>query len=82
MAYIYVEDEPQTNLKKPSVRLTGTDGNVFALMGLCKQAMQRYHNEVDSNYNVHYMFNAMVEEIEHGDYNEALQAMMAYLDVS
>ncbi len=82
MAYIYVEDEVQNAEKgQPSVRLTGTDGNVFALLGTCKKAMKEYQR-VDPTYNAEMMFNEMMDEVNQGDYNNALQVMMGYLEVS
>ncbi len=82
MAYVYVEDEPQNKeLGKPTVRLSGTDGNVFALMAECKKAMKRYQ-KVDPTYNAELMSIEMFDEIQQGDYNNALMVMMGYCDVS
>lgn len=82
MPYVYVEDEPQEEeVGKPAVRLSGTDGNVFALMGEVKRAMYNYQKEVDSDYNAKYMFDHMFEEIQQGDYDNALQVMMQYCEV-
>jgi len=82
MAYIYVPDAEQ-NLEegRPSVRLVGTDGNVFNLLGLCNKAMREYHR-VDPTYNSELMFQEMMDEVEQGDYNNALSVIMAYCDVS
>ncbi len=82
MAYIYVPDAEQ-NLEegRPSVRLIGTDGNVFNLLGLCSKAMKDYH-KVDPKYNAELMFNELCDEVKQGDYNNALRVIMAYCDVS
>ena len=83
MGYVYVEDvEQDHSSKKPQVRLSGTDGNVFALMGECNKAMRRYQREVDPVYNAAGMAREMSDEIQQGDYDNALQVMMDYCDVS
>jgi hypothetical protein len=82
MGYVYVEDEPQTEKAgRPTVRLSGTDGNIFALMGECKKAMKRYHKEIDNRYNATLMFQEMWDEVQRGDYDNALRVMMAYCEV-
>ena len=82
MGYVYVKDEVQTEeAGRPVVRLLGTDGNVFALMGECKKAMDRYRREIDPTYNSELMFLEMFDEINQGDYNNALQVMMSYCEV-
>ncbi len=82
MAYIYVPDAEQ-NLEegRPSVRLIGTDGNVFSLLGLCNKAMRDYHR-VDPTYNADLMFKEMMDEVEQGGYDNALTIMCSYCDVS
>lgn len=82
MPYIYVEDEPQNDITQPSVRLTGTDGNIFNLIGLCRKAMFRYKKEIDNTYNAEYMYKEMFDEIQQGDYDNALQVMMSYCNVT
>ena len=82
MGYVYVEDLEQTEeAGKPTVQLTGTDGNVFALMGECKKAMLRYQREIDPKYNAKLMFQEMWDEINQGDYDNALMVMMGYCEV-
>ncbi|MCD6435800.1 MAG: hypothetical protein J7L15_05380 [Clostridiales bacterium] len=82
MGYIYVDDLPQTEeADRPVVQLTGTDGNVFNLLAECKKAMKRYHNEIDDRYNVELMFQEMWDEVQQGDYDNALQIMMSYCEV-
>ena len=82
MSYIYIEDVKQKG-DKPSVRLVGTDGNVFSLLGECKKAMKSFEKENNDNkYNSNEQFNLMFEEINNGDYDNALQVMMKYCNVS
>ncbi len=82
MAYIYIDDLEQTEKAgKPTVQLSGTDGNVFSLMGTCKKAMKRYQQQIDPTYNTDLMFREMQDEINQGDYNNALSVMLAYCEV-
>ncbi len=81
--YVYQEDKPQSQeAGRPSVQLSGTDGNIFALMGECKKAMSRYQREIDPKYNANLMFQEMWDEVNQGDYNNALQVMMGFCDAS
>lgn len=57
--------------KKPVVKLTGADGNVFNLLGLCHRASQG----TDLNWKEFYA------EATSGDYDHALQTMMKYFEV-
>ena len=83
MGYIYVEDIEQTfEAGQPSVQLTGTDGNVFALIGECTKAMKKYQREIDPTYNASGMAREMRESIFRcGSYDEALRIMMSFCDV-
>lgn len=57
-----------------TVQLTGEDGNVFSIMGRCRQALRRAgveKSEVD-------MF---LKEITAGDYNHALNTVREWFDV-
>ena len=80
--YLYKDDLEQTEKAgRPTVQLSNTDGNVFALMSECKKAMVRYQKEIDSKYNATLMFQEMWDEINQGDYNNALRVMTVYLEV-
>jgi hypothetical protein len=64
-------DEPS----KPMVKLTGTDGNVFALLGRCSAALKRAGRH------------AKAEELRERvmgskSYDEALSIMLEYVDAS
>ena len=66
--------QPSKQYDKPKCRLSGTDGNVFALLGACSKALKKAGHA------------DMVKELQEavfaaGSYDEALQAMMAYVDV-
>lgn len=61
-------------LKKPHVRLTGTDGNVFALLGLCSRALKNAGQSTRADELRTRVFNA-------GSYDEALNLMCEYCDV-
>ena len=59
---------------KPKCKLTGTNGNVFALMGVCSKALRGAGlNEKVSEMNTRIM--------SAGSYDEALQIMMEYVEV-
>jgi len=62
--------------KKPKVKLVGTDGNVFSLIGKCSGAMRQagVPKETISE------FNSKVFSAE--SYDHALRIMMEYCDVS
>jgi hypothetical protein len=67
---------PNANLeqKKPKVKLVGTDGNVFALLGLCQNALKRAHQEDKAKELRTKVFAAK-------SYDEALGLMCEYCDV-
>ena len=56
------------------VKLVGTDGNAFALMGKVSQALKRggHRDLVDP----------FIEEATSGDYDHLLQTCMKYVEVS
>ena len=57
------------------VELTGTDGNVFALLGRCTKALKRAGFADEAK--------ALADEVmSAGSYDEALQLMMSYCEVS
>jgi hypothetical protein len=63
-----------TTAKKPQVKLTGEDGNVFAIMGTCLKAARRagWPDE---------RMEAFVAEAKAGDYDHSIQTCMKYFDV-
>ena len=65
---------PGTEIEKPTVKLTGRDGNAFAVMGAVRQALRRAKapSEVQD---------AFVKEATSGDYNHLLATAMAYVEV-
>ncbi len=80
MGWIYIADEKQ-EAERPIVKLSGTDGNVFALMGECKSAMIRYNKEVDAGYDQTLVFQEMWDKVVDGDYDNALRVMGQYCEV-
>lgn len=60
---------------KPKVKLTGTDGNVFALIGKCQVALKKANMEKEAKE----MANKCREA---NSYDEAIRIMMEYVDVS
>ena len=66
----------ELSFTKPSVQLTGTDGNVYALMGRCSRALKQAGLADKAE--------EMVERInkEAEDYDHALRIMMEYVDAS
>lgn len=67
--------EKQATQNKPKVKLTGTDGNIFALMGLASRALKRAGQHAESEKMCKEIFGAH-------SYHEALSIIMKYLDVS
>ena len=60
---------------KPKVKLSGTNGNVFALLGLCMKALKRAGQPEKAK--------ELGKEVQScGSYDEALRTMMGYVDVS
>ena len=60
--------------EKPVVKLTGHDGNAFAIMGRVKQALRRCG--ADEEYIEKYL-----NEATSDDYNNLLAVSMNYVDV-
>ena len=60
--------------KKPIVKLTGTDGNVFALLGLCTGALRRAGQPDEAKA----LATAVMSS---ASYSEALQHMCKFCDV-
>ena len=82
MGYYYEPDlEQDIEYGQPRVRLSGTDGNVFALLGKVRIAMKEY-KKIDDTYNDKAMFRELQDEVFQGDYDNALRIMMSYCDVS
>ena len=63
--------EPET---KPTVKLTGQDGNAFSIMGAVKNALRQ--TGADKEYVDKYLKEAMA-----GDHNHLLAVSMEYVNV-
>lgn len=61
--------------KKPTVKLTGADGNAFNILGLCHKAYQAAKTTPDFEYLV------FRKEATSGNYDHLLQTAMKYFDV-
>ena len=61
--------------KKPKVKLTGTDGNSFALMGKIQQAMKRAGASAE-------LVKEFFAKATSGDYNHLLRTCIEYADVT
>ena len=61
-------------LSKPTVKLTGQDGNAFSVMGLVKKALK--HAGADKEYVDKYLKESTV-----GDYSYLLAVSMEYVNV-
>jgi len=59
---------------KPRVKLIGTDGNVFALMGKCTQALRKAGQAKEADQITEKIFNC-------GSYQEALTIMQEFVEV-
>jgi hypothetical protein len=60
--------------KKPKVKLSGKDGNVFNLIGICSKALRAAGQHEAAKLMTAECFKA-------GSYHEALAVMMKYCDV-
>ncbi len=60
---------------KPSVKLVGSDGNAFAILGRCRVAAQNAKWTDDE-------INTFVTEATSGDYDHLLVTVCSYFDVS
>ena len=56
------------------VQLSGQDGNAFAIMGRCQQAMRTAHIDRDE-------IKKFIDECKEGDYDHLLQTCMKWLNV-
>jgi len=63
-----------TTEKKPTVKLTGRDGNAFSIMGRCRSAMLKAHWS-------HERIDAVLDEMKSGNYDHLLQTALKYFDV-
>ena len=61
--------------EKPTVTLSGRDGNAFAILGTTAKALQRAG--ADKEYIDKYK-----KEAKSGDYNNLIQVTMQYVDVN
>ena len=62
------------NLPRPTVKLSGTDGNAFALLGKMRGALKKAGWKVDQ-------VEAFFKEATAGDYDHLLQTCMKYAEV-
>ena len=60
---------------KPTCKLTGTNGNIFALMSRCAAALKRADQEAQAMEMIHQISNNA------HSYDEALRIMMDYCEV-
>ncbi len=71
--------ENVTNVAKPeslaTVRLSGTDGNVYALIGRCAEAGRR------AKYTPEQLRAFKQEALNAASYDEAIRVMMTWFDV-
>jgi len=59
---------------KPKVRLVGTDGNIFSLLGLCSRALKKAGRLEEAK--------AMQERVfKAGSYEQALAIMGEYVEI-
>lgn len=65
--------------KKPEVKLIGSDGNVFSIIGNAERAIKKFNKE-----NPKEVINVteFVNEAMSGDYDHAIQTVMKYCNVS
>jgi hypothetical protein len=63
-----------SNTNKPTVKLVGTDGNAFAVLGACKKAarLAKWTPE---------QVQAFTDEAMSGDYNHLLRTCMTHFNV-
>lgn len=60
-------------MNKPIVKLVGTDGNAFAIIGRVSKALKRAGLRKEAE--------EFVKEATSGDYNHLLQTAMKYVEV-
>jgi len=61
--------------RKPKVKLSGTDGNVFALLGLCRKALKKAGQESKATEMSERVFKAE-------SYSQAISIMSDYVSIS
>lgn len=61
-------------MSKPSVKLIGQDGNVFAIIARCREAAREHNMPKET-------LAEFMAEVTSGDYNHALQTVMKYFNV-
>jgi hypothetical protein len=61
-------------MEKPSIKLSGTDGNVFSIISKVKKALERAGLKKEST--------KFSEEVEQTDYDGVLRLAMKYCDVN
>lgn len=60
-------------MEKPKVKLTGTDGNIFSILGKCTKALKNNGQEKEAKELSDKVFNS-------SSYDEALSICMEYID--
>ena len=60
---------------KPKIKLTGTDGNAFAVLGVCLKAARKAEWPQEK-------IDAFRTSVMNGDYDNLLQAAMTHFDVT
>lgn len=60
--------------KKPSVKLIGSDGNIFNIMGICSAALKKSGMKKEADEMINRVFNS-------SSYNEAISIISEYCDV-
>lgn len=61
-------------LKKPKVKITGEDGNIFNLIGICSKALNKSNQPQQAKEMTSRVFSA-------GSYDEALSIIDEYCDL-
>jgi hypothetical protein len=64
-----------TDFQDVSVRLSGEDGNAFAIIGRCRQAARRAKKPADQ-------ISAFQAEATRGDYDNVLATCLKWFDVN
>jgi len=59
------------NIEKPTLKIIGTDGNAFAILGKARRVAIKYNLDWDT----------IQAEATSGDYNHLLATMTKYFDV-
>lgn len=68
-----MEPKQQEAKIKPTVQLSGTDGNAFAIMGRVRKALFNAGQKEEAD--------AFLQEAKSGDYDHLLQTCFRYVDV-